>query len=112
MNREEKNSQKKNNNENFKKLLDEIPDEMNLEKKTDILKAISDITRLKILYLLKKGEMCSCNIEFALNKPQPTISHHINILKKSKIISARKEGTWNYYSIANPNILDILDKVV
>jgi len=112
MNKGAKNSQKKNKKEFSKNSGKKIPDEIILEEKTEILKAISDITRLKILFLLKNGEMCSCNIETELNKPQPTISHHINILRKSKIIQGRKEGTLNYYSISNPIVLDILDRII
>ncbi|RBQ22335.1 putative arsenical resistance operon repressor ArsR2 [Candidatus Methanobinarius endosymbioticus] len=70
-----------------------------------------DTTRIKTLYLLKDDGLCSCNIESALNKPQPTVSHHINILKKSKLINARKEGAWNHYSISDPRIIEILDKI-
>jgi len=112
MNKRANNFQMKNKKGYSENSAKKIPDEIILEERTEILKAMSDITRLKILFLLKNGEMCSCNIESELNKPQPTISHHINVLRKSKLIRGRKEGTLNYYSISNQIVLDILDIII
>ena len=75
----------------------------------EIFKAFADPTRLMILKLLSENEsMCVCKIIEELKKPQPTISHHLNILKKSGLIKARKEGTWNHYYIVNPKIKYII----
>ncbi len=84
-------------------------DETKYEYMAEIFKAFADPTRLMILKLLSENEsMCVCNIIDELKKPQPTISHHLNILKKSGIIRARKEGTWNHYYIVNPKVKDII----
>ena len=80
------------------------------ETMAEIFKAFADPTRLMILKLLSENEsMCVCKIIDELKKPQPTISHHLNILKKSGLIKARKEGTWNYYYIVNPKVKTIID---
>ena len=72
----------------------------------DVLKAIADPTRLKILRLLKqkgccsigKGEgMCACDIEEQVKLSQPTISHHMAILRKAGLIHAEKQGLWMWY---------------
>lgn len=72
----------------------------------DSLKAIADPTRLKILRLLKqkghcsidKGEgMCACDIEAEVNLSQPTISHHMAILRRADLIQAEKQGLWMWY---------------
>lgn len=72
----------------------------------DSLKAIADPTRLKILRLLKqkghcsidKGEgMCACDIEAEVNLSQPTISHHMAILRRAGLIHAEKQGLWMWY---------------
>ncbi len=79
------------------------------EYMAEMFKAFADPTRLMILKLLSENEsMCVCNIIKELNKPQPTISHHLNILKKSGIIKARKEGTWNHYYIVNPKVKELI----
>ncbi|MCL4459163.1 MAG: metalloregulator ArsR/SmtB family transcription factor [Chloroflexi bacterium] len=64
-----------------------------------LLKALADETRLRILSLLSKyeGEVCVCEIgeNFALG--QPTISHHLRILREAGLISGQKRGPWVYY---------------
>jgi ArsR family transcriptional regulator len=70
------------------------------------LKAISDPTRLKILQILKqKGccsigkpvGMCACDIEQQVKLSQPTISHHMAVLKKAGLVHAQKQGLWMWY---------------
>lgn len=96
----------------LKKIISEIPDDDTLYENADVLKALGDPTRLKILHLLKYGELCVCEINIALEKPQPTISHHLNILKKTGFLKWRKEGVWIHYSLSNPKIIDNLIKLI
>ncbi len=62
-------------------------------------KAIADPTRVKIMQLLVKKEMCVSDICKHFNMAQPSISHHLSILKNAKIVTDRKEGKEVYYSI-------------
>ena len=87
-------------------LLKNVPETDKLEKTANILKSMADPTRLKILYILKNGELCVCEILDALDKSQSTVSHHLNILKKERIITSRKEGKWIYYKLIDNTILD------
>jgi len=70
------------------------------------LKAVADPTRLKVLRLLKqKGQcsigkpigMCACDVEEHIKLSQPTISHHMAILKKAGLVHAEKNGLWMWY---------------
>jgi ArsR family transcriptional regulator len=70
------------------------------------LKAVADPTRLKVLRLLKqKGRcsigkpvgMCACDVEKHVKLSQPTISHHMAILKKAGLVHAEKNGLWMWY---------------
>jgi len=97
--------------ERLKEIMDKIPDDEILQDKSDQFKAISDPTRLKILYLLGCGELCACEINAALEKPQSTISHHLNILKTAGFIEGRKEGIWIHYKLANPEIIDLIENL-
>ncbi|AEF97110.1 ArsR/SmtB family transcription factor [Methanotorris igneus] len=82
------------------------------EAMAEVFKAFADPTRLMILKLLTENEsMCVCKIIDELKKPQPTISHHLNILKKAGIIKAKKEGTWNYYYIVNPKVKELIQMI-
>jgi ArsR family transcriptional regulator len=96
----------------LKELIKKIPSENELYSMSEILKAISDPLRLKILYLLKNGELCGCHIDFTLDKPQSTISHHLNILKKSKLVNWRKKGKWTYFSLANSKIIEQIENMI
>jgi len=98
-------------NLNLNELIKEVPSDNTLNEMSEILKAISDPLRLKIIYLLKNGELCGCHIDSALNKPQSTISHHLTILKKSKLVQWRKKGTWTHFSLANPELIEEIENI-
>ncbi|MDR2967264.1 MAG: metalloregulator ArsR/SmtB family transcription factor [Methanobacteriaceae archaeon] len=95
----------------LKKLISEIPPDNSLYDMSEILKAISDPLRLKIIYLLKNEELCGCHIDSALDKPQSTISHHLTILKKSNLVNWRKEGKWTFFSLINPELIDQIENI-
>jgi len=78
------------------------------EKKAEILKAIAQPTRLKILELLKDSERCVCEIYPALKQEQPNISKHLIFMKRAGILGSRKEGLRIIYWIKAPEVLEIL----
>lgn len=65
-------------------------------------RALGDETRLEIVGLLaaQDGELCVCEIEKHFNLGQPTISHHLRVLRQAGIVSSERRGTWVYYSVA------------
>ncbi len=65
-----------------------------------VLKALADITRLRIVHLIKlNNELCVCELTEALDIIQPKISRHLAILRKLGLLSGRREGQWIFYSI-------------
>ncbi len=64
-----------------------------------VLKALSDETRLRILSLLKEGELCVCDIADTLKMTQPNISFHLGMVKEAGLRKDRKNGQWTHYSI-------------
>ena len=72
----------------------------------EILKALADETRLRILNIVKEGEFCVCDIENALHLNQSNASKHLNKLRSSKIIVATKKAQWVYYSINSKTLED------
>ncbi|WP_319756485.1 metalloregulator ArsR/SmtB family transcription factor [uncultured Sphaerochaeta sp.] len=74
---------------------------MNIDFETgsQLLKAISDPTRICIVHILSCGELCVCEIQRYFNVSQPTLSHHLTILKNVGIITATRKGKWMYYGI-------------
>src|SRR5918994_1516846 len=67
-----------------------------------VYKALADETRLRILALLKDGEVCVCHIHGGLRMPQPTVSRHLAYLRKAGLVEARRQGVWMYYRLAAP----------
>lgn len=61
---------------------------------------LSDSTRLRCLSLLQQeGELCVCELTYALKMVQPKISRHLALLRKHKLVSDRRKGLWIYYQI-------------
>jgi ArsR family transcriptional regulator len=73
-----------------------------------IFKALSDPTRLKIIELLEKREICACEFAPLTKKAQPTVSQHLRILETAGIIKSRKEGKMILYSIADKRIFGLI----
>jgi len=71
---------------------------------TTIFKALSDETRLRIIKLLEKGELCVCDITMALDMVQPKVSFHLSALKEAGLIKDRKQGKWIHYSLSDSDL--------
>lgn len=81
------------------------------ELKAELLKAIAQPVRLKILELLRDKELCICEIAPMINGEQSNVSKHISVLEKSKLVTTRKEGV-RVFVKANPHVYQILDSLV
>jgi len=82
-----------------------------LELKAEILKALAQPTRLKILELLRNGEKCICEIVPALNGEQSNISRHISLMQKSHLVTTRKEGVRVMVKVRDTKVFEILDSI-
>lgn len=66
----------------------------------DLFKVLSDPTRLKLFQILfNKQSRCVGELVDLLDQPQPTVSRHLNHLKKLGILSCSREGTWMWYEV-------------
>jgi len=81
------------------------------ELKAEVLKALAQPTRLKILELLRHGERCICEIVPAINGEQSNISRHISVMQKSHLVATRKDGVKVMVRVRDPKIFEIFDKV-
>ena len=71
------------------------------KRDAEVFKALGDENRLKILDMLRGGELCACKLLEELGIGQPTLSHHMKILCDAGIVNGRKEGKWMHYSICS-----------
>ncbi len=89
-------------------LLSSLPPEGDIEKLGEFYKVFGDPTRLKILYVLGKMELCVLDIAASLNMSQSAISHQLRLLKSSRLVKARREGKSMFYSLDDNHIKSIL----
>lgn len=94
--------------ESLEKARNVMPDENSLNDLADLYKVFGDTTRVKILYSLFENEMCVCAIADLLKMTQSAISHQLSILRRNKLVSARRDGKTIYYSLADGHITTIL----
>jgi len=88
-----------------------VMEERVLELKAEILKALAQPTRLKILELLRYGERCICEIVPAINGEQSNISRHISLMQRNHLVTTRKDGVKVMVSVKDPELFKILDRV-
>jgi ArsR family transcriptional regulator, arsenate/arsenite/antimonite-responsive transcriptional repressor len=73
-----------------------------------VFKALGDPVRLRLVSLIgahQGGEVCVCELTDAFDLTQPTISHHLKVLREAGIITSERRGTWVYYRL-EPAVLD------
>lgn len=71
-----------------------------LDRLTALFKLLSDKTRLNILMLLSGGERNVSSLCEELNLPQPTVSHHLGLLRLNSVITNRREGKQVFYALS------------
>lgn len=71
-----------------------------------IFHALSDETRLKIIKLLSKGQLCVCEIVSALNMVQPKVSFHLGVLKEAQLVKIRRKGKWILYELSDSELFN------
>lgn len=68
----------------------------------DMFAALADRTRLRLLNLMRDGEVCVCFFAEALGTNNPKISRHLAYLKRAGLVSARRDGKWMHYRLQKP----------
>ena len=72
-----------------------------------VLKALADPSRLRLLSLIKAQpdrECCVCNLTEPLGLTQPTVSHHLKVLREAGLIEREQRGSWAYFRIAEDQL--------
>ena len=86
-----------------------MSDDRMRQLKADLLKALGQPTRLKILELLADGERCVCEIFPAIREEQSNISKHLGFLRNQGIVVADRRGMRVFYRLADRKIAKLLD---
>ncbi len=69
--------------------------------------------RLQLLEVLarKEGRVCVCDLESAVSVKQPTVSHHLKLLRSAGLVECTREGRWAYYWIKRDKLIDLHRKI-
>ncbi len=68
-----------------------------------MFRAFADRTRLRLLHLLRDGEMCASDIITVLGLPQAKVSRHLSYLHRAGLLEVRKKGLWKFYRLSHPD---------
>jgi len=82
---------------------------LNYDSDCELCKIFSNSNRLKILLSLRNKSLTVTEIIKATNLPQSVVSQHLNMMRLRKILETDKQGSFIYYKIAYPEIMDALD---
>ncbi|MFE7133304.1 ArsR/SmtB family transcription factor [Streptomyces sp. NPDC057638] len=85
-------------------------DQEQAEVLAKVFKALGDPVRLRLLSMIASrsgGEVCVCDLTPAFDLSQPTISHHLKLLREAGLIASERRGTWVYYRLL-PEMTDRL----
>ncbi|MEO3856895.1 metalloregulator ArsR/SmtB family transcription factor [Acrocarpospora sp. B8E8] len=75
-----------------------------------VFKALGDPVRLRILSIVASregGEVCVCDITDAFEVSQPTISHHLKVLKEVGLLTSERRASWVYYKVVPETLADL-----
>lgn len=75
----------------------------------DLLSALADDTRLKVLYALSQAEMCVCDVAASADVSKAVASYHLRLLYRMGLAVYRKEGRLVYYSLAAHDVVPVVE---
>lgn len=87
----------------------EMPSDDAMGHLADFYKVFGDKTRIRILYLLKKQDLCVCDLAESLGMTSPAVSHQLRILKTNRLIKSKRQGKSMFYSLDDVHIHGILN---
>lgn len=93
-------------------LYDGAIDETRANAMAPVLAALADPVRLRIVSMLlaaPDGSSCGCDLEEPLGLSQPTVSHHLKVLREAGLIEGERRGRWVHYRVVPERLTEIAD---
>jgi ArsR family transcriptional regulator len=80
---------------------------------TDDLAILAHPVRLQLLALLaaREGQVCVCDLEAAVPVKQPTVSHHLRLLREAGLIEVERDGLWAYYRVQHAALAALRERL-
>ena len=80
------------------------------DRVSSLCSVLSNPLRLRLLWALRDGECCVCELQTAVDAPQSTVASHLRQLTDAGLVTTRKEGKWSYYQVADERIFELVDR--
>ena len=91
--------------EKVTRLRKEMPDVSGL---ANLFKVLADDTRTRILYALSREELCVCDLAATLDSTVSNVSHHLRLLRASRLVKNRREGKMIFYSLDDDHVRGLI----
>jgi DNA-binding transcriptional ArsR family regulator len=78
----------------------------------DIIQALADQNRVRILLVLQEQELCVCQVVELLQLAPSTVSKHLSILRQARLVRGRKEGRWMYYRLPGAEASEMVSQAI
>lgn len=92
--------------------MENIPDSDTLQSLTDIFKALSEPSRLKIVTALAACELCVCDLAAVTGSSESAVSHQLRILRNLKIVRHRREGKIVFYRLDDDHVKSLISQSI
>ena len=86
-----------------------MPPESEIYKLSDFFKILGDPTRMRILFAIDKEHLCVCDIAELLGMTKSAVSHQLGILRRSALVTYKKNGKNVFYELADDPVRDIIE---
>ena len=83
-----------------------------LEGLTEIFRVLGDPTRLRILGVLSRGEVCVGDLAGQLGVTESAVSHQLRLLRSARIVRARRDGRMIFYSLDDTHVLTLFEQAL
>jgi DNA-binding transcriptional ArsR family regulator len=90
--------------------LPQLIDDLTAVRLSEIFKALSDPTRIRIVSLLANAELCVCDLAASLEMSQSAVSHQLRTLRDLKLVRWRREGRQIFYALDDQHVADLFER--
>lgn len=93
--------------EKVARLRKDMPD---MSMLADLFKVLADDTRTRILYALSREELCVCDLAAVLDSTVSNVSHHLRLLRTSRLVKNRRDGKMVFYSLDDDHVRGLINE--
>lgn len=96
-------------------LLRSALDEEQAAELAEVLKALADPVRLRLVSIIgtaESGEVCACDLPMLVDRAQPTVSHHLSLLVRAGVLEREQRGKWAWFRLRRERLAAVSDALV